>query len=49
MLAFAYKLGMCAERRWKRISGVTQLSKLIEGVHFSRPVGTVETSVGIAA
>ena len=48
MLAFAYKLGMCAERRWKRARGVTQLGKLIAGVHFQDGMAT-ETSVGIAA
>jgi len=48
MLAFAYKLGMCAERRWKRIRGVNQIGKLMEGVHFQDGTA-VETSVGIAA
>ncbi|MBI4338719.1 MAG: FAD-binding oxidoreductase [Chloroflexi bacterium] len=48
MLAFAYKLGMAAERRWKRIRGLDQLGKLIEGVHF-QDGSAVETSVGTAA
>ena len=48
MLAFAYKLGMCAERRWKRIRGVNQIGKLVEGVHFQDGTA-METSVGIAA
>lgn len=48
MLAFAYKLGMCAERRWKRIRGVDQISKLIEGVLFHDGTA-MQTSAGIAA
>jgi len=48
MLAFAYKLGMCAERRWKRIRGVNQIGKLTNGVRFQNGTA-VETSVGIAA
>ncbi len=48
MVSFAYKLGMCAERRWKRIRGVNQLGKLIEGVHFQDGTA-METSAGIAA
>lgn len=34
MLAFAYKLAMSAERRWKRINGLRQVGKLIQGVQF---------------
>jgi len=34
MLAFAYKLAEAAERRWKRIRGLPQIGKLLEGVHF---------------
>lgn len=48
MLAFAYKLGMCAERRWTRIRGVNQLGKLTTGVHFQDGIA-METSVGVAA
>ncbi len=48
MLAFAYKLGMCAERRWKRIRGINQAGKLATGVLFQD--GTArETAAGIAA
>ena len=48
MLAFAYKLAMAAERRWKRARGVSQIGKLMAGVHFQDGMPT-ETSVGIAA
>lgn len=47
MLAFAYKLGMCAERRWKQIRGVNQLGKLTTGVRFKDGIAR-ETSVGVA-
>ena len=34
MLAFIYKLGMCAEKRWRRIRGFNHLAKVIAGVRF---------------
>ena len=34
MLAMIYKLGMCAEKRWRRIRGFNCLAKVIEGVKF---------------
>ncbi len=34
MLVMIYKLGMCAEKRWRRIRGFDQLAKFIEGVKF---------------
>ena len=34
MLAMIYKLGMCAEKRWRRIRGFDCLAKVIEGVKF---------------
>ncbi|BCO30775.1 IS256 family transposase [Thiohalobacter sp. COW1] len=34
MLAMIYKLGMSAERRWRRIRGFNYLAKVIEGVKF---------------
>lgn len=48
MLAFAYKLAMAAERRWKRARGVTQIGKLIKGVHFQDGTA-MEPPAGIAA
>ena len=32
MLAFIYKPGMCAEKRWQRIRGFNCLAKVIAGV-----------------
>ena len=29
-----YKLGMCAEKRWRRIRGFAHLAKVIQGVKF---------------
>jgi len=34
MLAMIYKLGMSAEKRWRRIRGFNYLAKVIEGVKF---------------
>lgn len=34
MLAMIYKLGECAEKRWRRIRGFNHLAKVIEGVKF---------------
>jgi putative transposase len=48
MLAFAYKLAMAAERRWKRVRSVHQLGKLLEGVPFHDGTA-LQTPAGIAA
>ena len=29
-----HKLGLCAERRWRRLSGFRKLGKVVEGVQF---------------
>lgn len=34
MLTVVYKLGMCAEKRWRRIRGFNHLAKVIAGVTF---------------
>ena len=34
MLAMIYKLGMSAEKRWRRIRGFNYLAKVINGVKF---------------
>ena len=34
MLTMIYKLGMCAEKRWRRIRGFNHLAKVIAGVKF---------------
>ena len=30
----AFQLCRCAEKRWKKINGVNQLSKIMEGIKF---------------
>ncbi len=40
MLAMLYKLGMSAEKRWKKIQGFDYLAKVIEGVKFKDGVET---------
>jgi putative transposase len=34
MLAMIYKLGLCAERSWRRLRGFEWLAKVVEGVKF---------------
>jgi hypothetical protein len=38
MLAMIYKLGMCAEKRWRQIRGFDCLAKVIEGVKFRKGI-----------
>jgi hypothetical protein len=35
MLHMLFKLGQCAEKRWRRLRGFDYLAKLIEGIQFS--------------
>lgn len=44
MLAMIYKLGMCAEKRWRRIRGFNHLAKVIEGVKFKDGIEVTETT-----
>jgi len=44
MLTMLYKLGMCAETRWRRIRGFNHLAKVIAGVTFKDGIeGTEQT------
>lgn len=43
MLAFVFKLGLAAEKRWRRIRGFERLAKVIEGVKFTDGVETVRS------
>ncbi len=38
MLGMMYRLGMCAEKKWRRLRGFRQLGKVIEGVKFKNGV-----------
>jgi putative transposase len=44
MLAFIYKLGMCAEQRWQRMPGIKHLPEMITGIHFNDGIEVNETS-----
>ena len=35
MLSMIYKMGMCAEKSWRRLRGFQQLAKVVEGVKFT--------------
>lgn len=43
MLAFVYKLGTCAEKRWRRIRGFEHLAKVITGVKFKDGIEVTES------
>jgi len=34
MLAMIYKLGLCAERSWRRLRAFELLAKIVDGVKF---------------
>jgi len=36
MLAMIYKLGLCAERSWRRLRGFEWLAKIVDGVEVPR-------------
>jgi hypothetical protein len=38
MLAMIYKLGLCAERSWRRLRGFEWLAKIVDGVKFPNGV-----------
>lgn len=46
MLAMIYKLGLCAERSWRRLRGFEWLAKVVEGVKFRDGI-EVETEVRV--
>jgi len=44
LLTMIYKLGCCAEKRWRRLRGFEYLAKLIRGVKFKDGIEIVEES-----
>jgi len=44
MLTMIYKLGMCAEKRWRRIRGFSHLAKVIAGVKFKDGVEVTDNA-----
>lgn len=49
MLAMIHKLGLCAEKRWRRIRGFDHLAKVIEGVPFKDGIEVKTTDSRSAA
>ena len=44
MLSMIYKMGMSAEKSWRRLRGFRQLAKVIEGVAFNDGIEVIEDS-----
>ena len=44
MLSMIYKMGMSAEKSWRRLRGFRQLAKVIEGVTFNDGIEVIEDS-----
>ena len=44
MLAFIYRLGMCAKQRWQRMPSFKHLPEVITGIHFNDGIEVNETS-----
>lgn len=42
MLAFIFKLGMCAQKNWRRLRGFKQLAKVVTGVKFKDGIEVTE-------
>jgi hypothetical protein len=40
-----FKLGQCAEQRWRRIRGFHYLAKVITGVQFTDGIETTQNSL----
>lgn len=51
MLTFIFKLGMCAEKNWRRLRGFAQLAKVVTGVKFKDGIEVIdqETECRVAA
>ncbi len=45
LLTMIFKLGMCAEKRWRRIRGFHYLAKVITGVRFKDGIEEIENSL----
>lgn len=49
MLHMVYKLGTCAEKKWRKLRGFSYLAKVIEGVKFRNGEEVTEIKTRIAA
>ena len=45
MLHMMFKLGQCAEKKWRRLRGVDYLTKVITGVKFNDGVEVTEVDL----
>ena len=45
LLTMMFKLGLCAEKRWRRIRGFHYLAKVITGVRFKDGIEEIEDSL----
>jgi hypothetical protein len=43
-----FKLGQCAEKKWRKLRGFDYLAKVIEGIQFSDGIEVI-TEIRIAA
>ena len=48
MLSMIYKMGMSAEKSWRRLRGFRQLGKVIEGVKLNDGIDVIEDSRAVA-
>ena len=48
MLSMIYKMGMSAEKSWRRLRGFRQLGKVIEGIKFNDGIEVTEDSRAVA-
>ena len=48
MLHMMFKLGQCAEKKWRKLRGFDYLAKVIEGIQFSDGIEVI-TEIRIAA
>ena len=48
MLSMIYKMGMSAEKSWRRLRGFRQLGKVIDGVKFNYGIEVIEDSRAVA-
>ncbi len=49
MLSMLFKLGLCAERRWRRLSGFRKLGKVVEGMQFKDGIEAEQPNDQMAA
>lgn len=48
ILSIIYKMGRCTEKSWRRLCGIRQRAKVIEGVKFSDGIGLIDDSGTVA-